>query len=551
MSGMGIYGLSGSGIDVDSMVKMGMMTKQNEYDKMYKKEVKNEWEKEAYTNVYSDSNTFNSVTLSKYKMSSTTNPQNVSSTNSSVFTAVANADAAQMNHTVDVSSMASNAYMLTGDTGITRIPSEVGGKPNKSIYLADIVGPMEAEDKIEMVVGDGDTKKKLTLTYDQVVTSKQTLNDLASAFKNLGLNITSSYDATNDAFSLYNKDSGKKNTISIGATSDATLKLLQNLNLKQVKMGNDATTGETTSTMDPLTFEKVTVNDELEVTSGNATEATGTDATVTIDGREYTSESNKISVSNVTYTLMGTGKATASVSQDTDKIIENVKQFVEDYNKILDMLNEKYYEEKYSDYGVLTQSQEKGMTKEQIEKRNEKAKSGILNHSNTIGKIIADMREAIYTPVESVDSNYNTMMSIGVTSSNDRGHLRLDEEKLKKALAADPDAVYQLFSSSGDVTKTNKNGTTTTVTDYGREGVMNRISDKMFAGLKEIKSYAGDSSEVDDSSTLGNLIRDLKTKMSNFKTMMSAYESLLYKRYDAMETAIQRLTYTSGYITGQ
>ena len=551
MSGMGIYGLSGSGIDVDSMVKMGMMTKQNEYDKMYKKEVKNEWEKEAYTNVYSDLNTFNSVTLSKYKMSSTTNPQNVSSTNSSVFTAVANADAAQMNHTVDVSSMASNAYMLTGDTGITRIPSEVGGKPNKSIYLADIVGPMEAEDKIEMVVGDGDTKKKLTLTYDQVVTSKQTLNDLASAFKNLGLNITSSYDATNDAFSLYNKDSGEKNTISIGATSDAALKLLQNLNLKQVKMGNDATTGETTSTMDPLTFEKVTVNDELEVTSGTATEATGTDATVTIDGREYTSDSNKISVSNVTYTLMGTGKATASVSQDTDKIIENVKQFVEDYNKILDMLNEKYYEEKYSDYGVLTQSQEKGMTKEQIEKWNEKAKSGILNHSNTIGKIIADMREAIYTPVESVDSNYNTMMSIGVTSSNDRGHLRLDEEKLKKALAADPDAVYQLFSSSGDVTKTNKNGTTTTITDYGREGVMNRISDKMFAGLKEIKSYAGDSSEVDDSSTLGNLIRDLKTKMSNFKTMMSAYESLLYKRYDAMETAIQRLTYTSGYITGQ
>ena len=47
MSGMGIYGLSGSGIDVDSMVRMGMMTKQNEYDRMYKKEVRNEWEKEG------------------------------------------------------------------------------------------------------------------------------------------------------------------------------------------------------------------------------------------------------------------------------------------------------------------------------------------------------------------------------------------------------------------------------------------------------------------------------------------------------------------------
>ena len=40
MSTRGIYGLSGSGIDVDSMVKVGMMTKQSQYDKMYKQEVK-------------------------------------------------------------------------------------------------------------------------------------------------------------------------------------------------------------------------------------------------------------------------------------------------------------------------------------------------------------------------------------------------------------------------------------------------------------------------------------------------------------------------------
>jgi flagellar hook-associated protein 2 len=31
MSGMGIYGLSGSGIDVDSMVRMGMMTYEHDF----------------------------------------------------------------------------------------------------------------------------------------------------------------------------------------------------------------------------------------------------------------------------------------------------------------------------------------------------------------------------------------------------------------------------------------------------------------------------------------------------------------------------------------
>ena len=540
MSGMGIYGLSGSGIDVDSMVKMGMMTKQNEYDRMYKKEVKNEWEKEAYTNLYSEINTFNNSTLSKYKMSSTTNPQNVTSSDSSIFTATANADAAQMSHTVEVKNLASNAYMLTGKDGITRTGTA------DSIYLKDVIdtSTMSAGSSLDIYVSDGENEGTVSISYEQIVDNKQTLNDLASAFKKLGLNITASYDSTNDTFSLYNKDSGKDNKITLAAKDSNAQALLNHLNLNAVTNNNG------TSTLTPKTFEVATFNSDGEPTA-NAVTVAGTNAEVVIDGRTYDSSSNKVSASNVTYTLLSTGKANATVSQDTDKIIENVKQFVEDYNKIMDMLNEKYYEEKYSDYDVLTQSQEKSMTKEQIDKWNEKAKSGILNHSNTVGKIISNMREALYTPVTSVDSNYNTMMSLGISSTTDRGHISLDEDKLKKALAADPDAVYQVFASSGEKTKTNADGTTSTYTDYNAQGVMQRISDKLYDGLKEINSYAGNSSEVDDSSALGNLIRELKTKMSNFKVMMTSYENLLYKKYDAMETAIQRLSYQSGYITGQ
>jgi len=65
-----------------------------------------------------------------------------------------------------------------------------------------------------------------------------------------------------------------------------------------------------------------------------------------------------------------------------------------------------------------------------------------------------------------------------------------------------------------------------------------------------MRSYAGTSTEIDDSSELGNLIRDMQTKMSNFKTMMTAFENTLYKKYDAMEIAIQRMSVSLGYITG-
>jgi flagellar hook-associated protein 2 len=138
------------------------------------------------------------------------------------------------------------------------------------------------------------------------------------------------------------------------------------------------------------------------------------------------------------------------------------------------------------------------------------------------------------------------MMSIGISSSTDRGHLTLDEEKLKKALAAEPDCVRELFNSSGDYT--DKNGKVQT--DYDKQGVIGRISDSLYKNLKTMKSYAGTTTEASDGSSLGDLIRELQTKMSNFKTMMKSYENLLYKKYDAMEVAIQRMSVSMGYITG-
>ena len=702
MSGIGIYGLSGSGIDVDSMVKMGMMTKQNQYDKMYKQEVKNEWIKEAYASVYSDLNTFNMTTMSTYKMSYTTNPMSAASTNTAVATATANADAANMSHSVKVNSVSSNAYVQSEST-ITRNNTNAPA----SMYIKDIIAgttektadeykaAVEAADteeaknvirntvavSFEISNGDPNDKEKTTstisFTYAELYDSNQTLNDLASKIKNAGVNMTATYDSTNDAFSIYQKDGGADNqivlsvknrtdsetdkdgTVTDAGADNAARALLNNLNLAKVdgdtmttlakisEASDGVSTKSSTGSMASVNTEPyqdstklsdiaadvgtnglsfmindgsasktivytasqaanktvadlvkdinsaglnvtAAISDDGKLTLTNADSSkditltvdamdksgtaaasrtmlnnmfaagltegtttdtltvTGTNGSVTIDGKDYATTSSKINVANVTYNVSAVGSTTVSVSQDTDKIIENVKKFVEDYNKMLDSLNNKYNEVQYRDYGVLTKSQENGMTQDQITKWNEKAKSGLLHHDQNLGKIISAMREAIYTPVDYVDSNYNTMMSIGIESSTDRGHLRLDEDKLKKALAADPDCVYQLFASSGDAV----NAKGERYTDYNKEGVINRITDKVNENLSTMKKYAGTSSSTSDGSTLGTLIQELQTKMSNFQTMMKSYENMLYKKYDAMEIAIQHMSVSMGYITG-
>ena len=589
MGANGIYGLSGSGLDIESLVKMGMMNKQNQYDKMYQTQLKQTWVKEAYNTVYTDVKAFKE-SMSTFKMQSNMSAMQASSSNNDVVSVTANGAAAAMNHKITVEQVASNAYLMTANG--QKIDRANNSAAN-SAYLKDVLFSGDAtkttvdgqtsylvkndttgnidtfkgsDVAISIEVQDSDEKDsdgkpvthKVEFTYDQIFGDNKTLNDLATAFSNSGANVQGGYDNVNDSFSLYNKTSGSANKIGLKATNETSKELLNKLHLASYD-GQNNTLGSA------ITFE----TDKMNVA------ATGTNAKATIDGKTYESDTNKLNVANVIYNFNGVSAknadgtyqaSTISVSQDTDKIVDNVKKFVETYNTLIDSLNTKYREEKNTDYKPLTKKQESEMTESQINKWNEKAKSGLLYHDNNIYSIISDMREALYTEVDAVDTvltdargnkySYNSMSSIGITSSTNQGHITLDEEKLKKALTEDPDCVYQLFASDQDSTyisgSTNKNqsDTYTSKSDYLNTGIANRLYNSMTTNIRNLESYAGTSKETDDESYLGKLITNMNTKMTSFQTLMKSYESKLYKKYDAMEVALSKLGAQLSYITG-
>lgn len=589
MGANGIYGLSGSGLDIESLVKMGMMNKQNQYDKMYQTQLKQTWVKEAYNTVYTDVKAFKE-SMSTFKMQSNMSAMQATSSNNDVVSVTANGAAAAMNHKITVEQVASNAYLMTangkeikrantsaansaylkdvlfsGDATKTTVDGQTSylvkndttGK-NDTFKGSDVAISIEVQDSDEKDSDGKPVTHKVEFTYDQIFGDNKTLNDLATAFSNSGANVQGGYDTVNDSFSLYNKTSGSANKIGLKANNEASAKLLNKLHLASYD-GQNNTLGSA------ITFE----TDKMNVA------ATGTNAKATIDGKTYESDTNKLNVANVIYNFNGVSAknadgtyqaSTISVSQDTDKIVDNVKKFVETYNTLIDSLNTKYREEKNTDYKPLTKKQESEMTESQINKWNEKAKSGLLYHDNNIYSIISDMREALYTEVDAVDTvltdargnkySYNSMSSIGITSSTNQGHITLDEEKLKKALTEDPDCVYQLFASDQDSTyisgSTNKNqsDTYTSKSDYLNTGIANRLYNSMTTNIRNLESYAGTSKETDDESYLGKLITNMNTKMTSFQTLMKSYESKLYKKYDAMEVALSKLGAQLSYITG-
>lgn len=592
MGANGIYGLSGSGLDIESLVKMGMMNKQNQYDKMYQTQLKQTWVKEAYNTVYTDVKAFKE-SMSTFKMQSNMSAMQATSSNNDVVSVTANGAAAAMNHKITVEQVASNAYLMTAngkkidrantsasaansaylkDVLFGEEPTKTTGTDGQTYYKftntdpskqdtfkgSDVAISIEVQDGNDVDSDGKPVTRKVEFTYDQIFNDKKTLNDLATAFSNSGANVQGGYDTVNDSLSLYNKTSGSANKIGLQANNDISKKLLNSLHLASYDAQNNTLGTE-------ASFETGKMN----------VAAVGTNAKATIDGKTYESDTNKLNVANVIYNFNGVsaknadGKyqaSTISVSQDTDKIVDNVKKFVETYNTLIDSLNTKYREEKNTDYKPLTKKQEGEMTESQIDKWNEKAKSGLLYHDNNIYSIISDMRESLYTKVDAVDTvltdakgnkySYNTMSSIGITSSTNQGHITLDEEKLKKALTEDPDCVYQLFASDQDSTyvagSTNKNqaDTYTSKSDYLNTGIANRLYNSMTTNISKLESYAGTSKETDDESYLGKLITNMNTKMTSFQTLMKSYESKLYKKYDAMEVALSKLGAQLSYITG-
>ena len=217
MGANGIYGLSGSGLDIESLVKMGMMNKQNQYDKMYQTQLKQTWVKEAYNTVYTDVKAFKE-SMSTFKMQSNMSAMQATSSNNDVVSVTANGAAAAMNHKITVEQVASNAYLMTangekidrantnttaansaylkdvlfsGDATKTTVDGQTSyivrndttGKP-ETFKGSDVAISIEVQDS-----KDSDGKSvthKVEFTYDQIFGDNKTLNDLATAFSNSG-----------------------------------------------------------------------------------------------------------------------------------------------------------------------------------------------------------------------------------------------------------------------------------------------------------------------------------------------------------------------------
>lgn len=241
---------------------------------------------------------------------------------------------------------------------------------------------------------------------------------------------------------------------------------------------------------------------------------------------------------------------TMTSTTNVDDMMTKIKEFVNTYNGFIMDLNNQLKQPKYRDYTPLTSEQRENMSESDIKLWEEKAMSGLLRNDTIIRNGLSDMRSLVYQSNPGLqDSKYNSLLSIGITTTKnygDGGTLEIDEKKLRAALEADPEAVEKLFKNSEGKENDIVDGKTVDTRGY---------FDKLrFGSMKSlqvnIEKKAGRSTMTDAQYTIGKNLIDTESRIDTWKSKLKSIESRYWKQFTAMEQAINRANQQSGMFQG-
>ena len=271
----------------------------------------------------------------------------------------------------------------------------------------------------------------------------------------------------------------------------------------------------------------------------------GQNAILTVDGTVIERNSNTFELDGITMELTSEYHDTGTpirltTSRDTDKIVDSLKSFVEDYNALVEELNEHLKETaNYKKYAPLTDEQKKEMSDKEIELWEEKSKEGLLHNDANITSFLGDMRMVLYSSVEGAGLS---LYDIGIETSDnwrDNGKLVIDEDVLKSMAATNPDAICKLFTDRDQGL------------GIGMQNALKDAANVSSGSPGTMVRYAGTKDVLTTSNTLYEEMKHISETLSNLNTKYQLEKTRYWNQFNAMEQAISNMNSQSSWLTQQ
>lgn len=279
---------------------------------------------------------------------------------------------------------------------------------------------------------------------------------------------------------------------------------------------------------------------------GYATKIEGRDARIVLNGAEFTSANNTFAINGLTFTALAETKAdevvTVTTQDDTDGIYNMLKDFLKEYNSIINEVDKLYNADSAKGYEPLTDDEKDAMSESEAEKYETKIKDALLRRDSSLSSIRSGFVEVMSKGIE-VNGKKMYLSSFGVNTlsyftagDNEKNMYHIDgdpddastsgnADKLKSMIASDPDTVVSFF------TQLSKN-----------------LYSKMNDLSKPVEGYRSFGSFYDDKKMKTDY-DDYKTKISDLEEKLADYEDKWYKKFSSMETALAKLQSSTSAVT--
>ncbi|MDE6673918.1 MAG: flagellar filament capping protein FliD [Acetatifactor sp.] len=280
--------------------------------------------------------------------------------------------------------------------------------------------------------------------------------------------------------------------------------------------------------------------------SGGATKVNGQDAEIYLNGAKFTSTNNTFKINGLTFTALNETKEgeqiTVTTEQDTDGIYDMVKNFLKEYNSIINEMDKLYNADSAKGYEPLTTEEKDAMSDSEVEEYEKKIKSALLRRDENLNSISSAMKSVMSAGI-SVGGKTMYLSDFGIETL---GYFEAaDNERNAYHIAGDPDD----SSSAGkdDVLKSMIANDPNTVISFFTN-LSRNLYDKMSELSKGQDGYRSFGNFYDDKKMKSDY-ESYTSKVKEQEQALNDYEDKWYKKFAAMETALAKMQNSANAVT--
>lgn len=555
---MRISGLA-SGIDTDEMVKSLMQVEKIKVDKVERDKQTALWRQEAYNSINKDFVNFILNSRKSFGLTSVTSRgsfkpnsyrnldwlKGATSSNEDIAKVSTSGQAMDGKYKVEVKQVADGVSMASG--------SETGIVNDEGILLDD----------------DGEIIKELEFTINgkSVNIADEDgikMNDLIKTINSTeDIGVRVSYDAGIDRFFIQSNSTGADAEINIAVVEgSAGAKFIDGLDLNISQYSEDGVAQD----------RKVIIND-LNDPVAEQVIYKGSDAIINFNGANNIAfQSNRITINGITMDIEDRGEFTVSIATDVDTVYDKIEEFINSYNELVEKTSNLLGQKHHRDYRPLTADEKKAMEKEDIELWEEKAKSGLLRNDDIIERTMLNIRRSLYERSDEFNGPFKLITQIGIATdeysrASAGGKLVIDSDRLKEAIAEDPEGVMEFLFKESLPERKDEQGN---ILPGEIGGIVSRIQDNLMNGMEDIikRSGVGDNEADRYREVKFNILRDFVTKdaslsrldkdvlgfnktIEDLNAILFRKENSYYAKFTAMEKAIHKMNQQSMWLAQQ